>query len=303
MNTHTLGDPTLIVGCGDIGRRVARLLIAQGRTVRAIVRRPEGLSGLTALGVAAECCDLDVAAPAAAPTVFWFAPPPPDGRVDTRLRRFLSGRPAVTRIVYISTSGVYGDCQGQWIDESAPLQPRTDRGRRRLDAEQALFAAAALQGLEAVVLRVPGIYGPGRLPEQRLRLGQPVVLAQESPYSNRIHAEDLARVAVAAAARGQPGAAYNVSDGHPTTMTDYFLRCARWLDLPEPPQVSLAVALREFTPAMRSFLTESRRLQNYRMIRQLGIVLQFPTLELGLPSCGRGSPPSGRARDPERRDP
>ena len=280
------------MGCGDIGRRVARLEQAGGSPrVLGVVRSAQRVAELAAHGIEACALDLDAqpapTLPPEADRIYWFAPPPVHGEHDPRLRGALAHlrhRPP-QRLVYISTSAVYGDCGGAWIDEQAPLAPGTDRGRRRLDAERALQEFAALSGCAVVILRVPGIYGPGRLPVERLRRGLPVVRESECPWTNRIHADDLARVAVAAMARAPAGAVYNVSDGHPTTMTDYFMRCARLLGLPEPEQIPLAEAHARLTAAMASFLDESKRLLTARMQRDLGVVLEHPDLAHGLASC------------------
>ena len=227
--------------------------------------------------------DNDVVPAASVPSLlFWFAPPPNTGDSDSRLRRYLAThRGAALRIVYISTSGVYGDCKGRWIDEDAPLQPISPRAHRRLDAERAL----ADWGGDHVILRVPGIYGPDRLPIERLQKQLPVVRAEESPFTNRIHSDDLAEASLHAAAYGTRGAAYNISDGNPTTMCDYFTRCAALLGLPSPPQVSMLEAQRIFTPAMWSFMEESKRLKNERMLLQLGFTPRYPDLALGLAHC------------------
>ncbi|MGQ0618966.1 MAG: NAD-dependent epimerase/dehydratase family protein [Panacagrimonas sp.] len=286
MNRVDPSCDNLIIGCGDVGRRVARRLRERGESVHAVVRSTASRDALTTgEGIAASSLDLDSAmALPQAERVFWFAPPPDRGNTDPRIRSWLDGlRHPPRRIVYISTSGVYGDCEGRWIDETETLNPRTDRGRRRLDAEFALRQHAGRSAV--VILRVPGIYGPGRLPTTRLRSGLAVVREEESPYTNRIHSEDLASVALAAVDRGTPGQAYNVSDGHPTTMSDYFLRCARLLGWPEPPRVSLAEARTTFTPALLSFLDESKRLINRRMIEELGVTLRYPSLDEGLASC------------------
>ncbi|WP_221065197.1 SDR family oxidoreductase [Methylomagnum ishizawai] len=283
--------PIFIVGCGDIGQRVARLELAAGNLVAALARSEASARTLAALGIRPIQGDLDHPAtltqlPAALATLYYFAPPPPTGGDDPRLRALLAALPAPPeRVVYISTSGVYGDCQGAWIDEDAPLQPRTDRARRRLAAESALLAWSGRQGVPCVILRVPGIYGPGRLPVERIRQGIPVVHPAEAPYSNRIHADDLAAGCCAAARKGRPGTAYHLSDGHPTTMTDYFQRVADALGLPRPPLVGLAEARRTFSPAMLSFLEESKRLDNRRMLEELGVVLRYPDLASGLPAC------------------
>lgn len=290
MNASTgaiSSDSSLIVGCGDLGRRVARVLTGRGQTFTAVVASAASAQALNAAGIAAQPLDLDRAAvlPGAG-RVFWFAPPPAHGVTDPRLRGWLDRTPQpLPRIVYVSTSGVYGDCEGRWIDEDEPLKPQTDRGRRRLDAESALRDYAARSGAAVMILRVPGIYGPGRLPVERLRKGLPVIDEAQSPFTNRIHVDDLAAVALAAMDRGEPGAAYNACDGQPTTMTDYFCRCARLLGLPEPARVTLAEARATFTPALLSFLEESKRLRNRRMVAELGVTLRYPDLAAGLSSC------------------
>lgn len=266
---------------------------AAGHPVLGVVRSAESAAGLRRQGIDACTIDLDAepapTLPAGFGNIYWFAPPPSRGDRDVRLRGVLEQlRPHPPgRLVYISTSAVYGDCGGDWIDENAPLAPGTERGRRRLDAERALADFAAASGCGVVILRVPGIYGPGRLPVERLRRRLPVVREAECPWTNRIHADDLATVAAAAMARAPDGAIYNVSDGHPTTMTDYFLRCARLLGLPEPEQIPLAEAHARLTPAMASFLDESKRLLTARMQRELGVALRHPDLAGGLPSCLR----------------
>lgn len=279
----------LIAGCGDIGLRVATRLRAMGGEVTAIVRDRQKAAGLERAGIATRIEDLDQPQDVGDwPVLFWFAPPSAGSLSDARLRAWLAAqRGRISRIVYISTSGVYGDCDGNWIDEDAPLTPRSDRGKRRLDAERALLAwqAEDAAGRAVIILRVPGIYGPGRMPVERLRKGLPVVRADESPYTNRIHADDLAQAALHAAAYGRAGRAYNVADGEPTTMADYFLRCAQLLDLPLPPQVSMSEARAALTPAMMSFIEESKRLLTLRLRDELRFVPRYPNLASGLPSC------------------
>lgn len=276
----------LIAGCGDIGLRVAQALHRAGGEVTAILRDPQKAAAARAAGANLRIEDLDRPQSAGDwPWLFWFAPPPATGRSDTRLRNWLAAqRGRIGRIVYISTSGVYGDCDGRWIDETEPLKPQTDRARRRADAETALHDWSASGG-EIVILRVPGIYGPGRLPLDRLQRGLPVLRDCEAPFSNRVHADDLATAAIRAAQRGRSGRAYNIADGHPTTMADYFTRCARLLGLPEPEAVGRDEAQRRFTPAMWSFMEESKRLSIERARAELGFVPRYPDLESGLPSC------------------
>lgn len=281
-------SPTaLIVGCGDIGLRIAERLRLREVAVIGAVRRPEAAAVLAQRGIEPWLIDLDAPAaqPPACDAVYWCAPPPAEGETDSRLRGLLPRLPPPSQgLLYISTSAVYGDCQGRWIDEAEPLKPGTARGRRRLDAELALRAWSARTGVRSVVLRVPGIYGPGRLPVERLRRGEPVLRESEAPYTNRVHADDLADACLLALARGEAGAAYNVGDGAPTSMSDYLLRCARLLGLPEPGRIALAEAPAHFSPMLRSFLEESKRLKVERL-RALGWTPRYPDLEAGLPSC------------------
>jgi nucleoside-diphosphate-sugar epimerase len=191
--------------------------------------------------------------------------------------------------VYISTSGVYGNCDGNWVDEHHPANPQSDRAVRRWSAEQSVRVWCTERGVRAVILRVPGIYGPGRLPVDRLRQGVPVVRRDQSPFSNRIHVDDLAAICVAAGHVPSAGGVYNVSDGQPTTMTDYFLKAADALGLPHPPEISMTEARERFSPAMLSFLEESRRLDNRKMRVELGIRLQYGELERGLAASVKAS--------------
>jgi nucleoside-diphosphate-sugar epimerase len=287
-SVSTERPPVLIVGCGYVGRRLARQLRAEGRAVTGLVRSPASAADLRDEGLAAIRAELDAAAalpalPGADAEVYYFAPPPGDGEGDPRLERILGalagGLPA--RIVYISTSGVYGDCAGAWVDESHPLNPTTPRARRRAAAESALLAWGTATGVPVVILRVPGIYGPGKLPLERLRKGLPLLREEDSPFTNRIHVDDLIAACRAAMARGKPGAAYNVSDGSPSNMTDYFNRIATVAGLPRPPVVGRA-DIDALSPGMRAFMEESKRLDNRRMREELGVELRHKTLEAGL---------------------
>ena len=286
-------ESVLIVGCGHVGRRVAVLLHARGQRVTGLVRSPASAAQLRALGIDALCLDLDDgASPIPRSGKFgglcYLAPPPSSGVQDTRMRGFLESLDKTSlprRIVYISTSAVYGDCRGDWITEEQPLQPATDRGRRRLDAERQLQAWAARHGVEWVILRVPGIYGPGKLPLERLRKGLPVLREAEAPYTNRIHADDLAAICVAALDSDHHNTVYNVSDGHPSTMTDYFFRVADAAGLPRPPVVTREEAQQVLSEGMLSFLQDSRRMSNQKLLLDLGVTLRYPDLETGLRSC------------------
>lgn len=279
----------LIIGCGYVGERLARQYLDRDRPVQGLVRSSEGLARLAALGIPGIRKDLasdDLGdLPLDGAQVFHLAPPPGRGVEDTHTRRLVAalgraGQPM--RIVYVSTTGVYGDCQGAWVDESWPIQPAADRSRRRWDAEQTLRRWSLETGGDLVILRVAGIYGPDRLPLERIRQGVPLVRPEEAPFTNRIHAVDLVAALEAAMERGLSGGVYNACDGHPCTMTDYFLAVADTAGLPRPPLISLAEASGQLSEGMLSYLAESRRLSNRKLIEELGLSLRFPTLADGL---------------------
>lgn len=294
--TIAAGDSAFIVGCGDIGLRVAVLEQVAGRRVMALARSEASALRLARKGIETVAGDLDRpdslrGLPSGAATLYYFAPPPPTGGDDPRLAALLvslDGLALPRRVVYISTSGVYGDCGGAWVDEDWPPNPRSERGKRRAAAESCLKAWAGVHGVDAVILRVPGIYGPGRLPVGRIQRGVPVVREEESPWSNRIHADDLAQACFLAARRGRAGGVYNVSDGTPSTMADYFYRVADCLGLPRPRAISMQAAQASLGPGILSFLEESKRLDNRRMLEELGVVLRYPDLASGLPACLEG---------------
>jgi len=283
----------LIVGCGQVGKQVAQHELAESHRVVALARTEASAGSLQALGVECVRGDLDDPAslrhlPLQHCNVYYFAPPPAKGSEDTRMRNFLASLTSgnlPARVVLISTSGVYGDCRGEWVTEARPPRPDSDRARRRLDAEQQLLAFGAAQGVPVVILRVPGIYGPGRLPVERLMAGEPVLRESESPWSNRVHIDDLVAACVAAMRRGHDRAVYNISDGCPTTMTDYFNRVADALGIPRPVQISRAEAPARLSSGMLSYLAESKRLDNRRMREELGIEPAYPDLVSGLAAC------------------
>lgn len=282
-----------IVGCGDVGQRVAAAERQAGAAVVALARSAVTVERLRTQGLQVVQGDLDRPdslqdLPTRAALIYYFAPPPAAGDRDPRLSNFLNAislKAMPQRVVLISTSGVYGDCQGAWVNEERAPHPDSDRGRRRLDAEKQLQSWSERHAVPIVILRVPGIYGPGRLPEKRLRAHEPVLRESESPWSNRVHIVDLVTACVAAGARGRPGAVYNISDGHPSSMTDYFNHVADALGLERPPQISLAQARSDLSSGMQSYLAESKRLDNRRMREELGVVLHYPDLAQGLAAC------------------
>lgn len=281
-----------IVGCGDIGSRVATACLARGDQVLGWVRTPAGLERLSGLEIPATQVDLDDSQ-TVIPSVhnqllYYFAPPPAIGREDPRVARLIQGvqeKGSPKRVVYLSTTGVYGDCQGEWVDETRSPHPAVDRARRRLDAESRWRTWSQDTGGELVILRVAGIYGPGKLPVQRLRSGQPMVREEDSPITNHIHSLDLLQICLAAMQRGRSGEVYNVSDGHPGSMTGYFNQVADFLQLPRPPLITQAEAEQQLSPGMLSYLRESRRLSNRKILDELDIVLGYSSLTEGLAAC------------------
>jgi len=278
----------LIVGCGDIGRRVAARW--QGLPVTGLVRSTGSARQLQQASISPLQANLDDPAslqdlPLTDALVYYFAPPPSTGITDTRMGHFLAAmdpQHLPVRIVYISTSGVYGDRGGEVVNEDTPPNPQVDRARRRYDAEQQLRRFGQEYGVAVVILRVGGIYGPGRLPRKRLEDRVPIIHEHLAPSTNRIHAEDLAQICVAAAQRGRADTVYNVSDGTDSNMTEYFNIVADFLKLPRPPTIDWEEAERSLSAGMLSYLKESRRMDNRRMLEELGVELQYPTLEAGL---------------------
>jgi len=286
-----------IIGCGYTGRRLALLARERGYPVAA-GGRTDFPEDLVRQGVETIRVDLDRPAtldvlPLAGRMVVYLAPPPAAGQVDPRMERFCAAarRNPPCKVVYVSTTGVYGDCAGALVKEDRPPHPQTDRSRRRLAAETALRKWGRETGTATVVLRVAGIYGPGRLPLAALRSGRAMPRPADAPFSNRIHVDDLAAVCLAAAERAAGGTLYNVSDGQHGTMTDYFLAVADAFELPRPPLIAMADAERLLSPAMVSYLRESRRIDNRRLLEELNVELAYPTLEAGLRACQETSSP------------
>jgi nucleoside-diphosphate-sugar epimerase len=266
----------LLAGYGDVARRAAPRLEARFALVP--LSRRHGY-------------DLDRPATLAtlppAHAVLHCAPPPKVGVVDSRTTHLLAalakGRILPARLVYVSTSGVYGDCGGARVDESRPVHPQTDRARRRVDAERQLAQWCRAHGVSLAVLRAPGIYAADRLPLERLRAGTPVLCAQEDVYTNHIHAEDLAAIAARALEDTASPGIYNASDDSDLRMGEWFDLLASRTGLPRPPRIARAEAAGRIAPELLSFMSESRRLVNRRMKEELGVRLQYPTVYDGVP--------------------
>jgi nucleoside-diphosphate-sugar epimerase len=283
----------VIAGCGYIGARVARIWKENGAEVTCLVRSPGHQAALESEGFTTRSCSLDDPAdiPAldvAGCIVYYFVPPPGGGTADSRARHFctaISGSAPPARIIYMSATSVYSETGGATVTEESPVEPHSAMGKRRLDAEYAFLGLGQAAGVPIIILRVSGIYGPGRLPLMQISQGQPLLNEEESGPSNRIHADDLAAVCRAAADRGERGDIFNVSDGHPSSMTSYFNACADLLGYPRQQQVSLAEARRVMSPLMLSYVTDSRIVDSSRMLGRLNIRLTYPTMLDGLPHC------------------
>ena len=293
----------LIIGTGDVAKRILPLLVNRCQ-VFAVVRQPERAAWWRNHGAKPVLADLDQRASCqrlhgllrSVQWVIYLAPPAEisgnSTTVDARMRRLLafrqglsipnSGQSLAQRWVYISTTGVYGDLHGAWGDETTPCCPLSARGKRRQDAEQCLRRHhwAYKQGVS--ILRVPGIYAADRLPVARIKTSMPVLSKEEDVYTNHIHADDLAKVVLAALRHGRSNRVYHAVDDSGMTMGDYFDAVADAFNLPRPPRVSRNEAEKLITPAMLSFMSESRRLKNRRMKNELQVQLRYPTVLDGI---------------------
>jgi nucleoside-diphosphate-sugar epimerase len=291
--SRRLGRPRLlIVGCGDVGLRIVARLRGRFR-VFALSSTPARRPLLRAAGVVPIAGDLDAPRTLArigalAPRIIHLAPPDERGRGDRRTRRLAGAVRGVERAVYISTTGVYGDHGGARIDETARLRPASERAWRRLDAERTMRAR-----LDATVLRVPGIYADDRLPLDRLRQRQPALAPDDDVHSNHIHGDDLARIALAALVRGAPRRVLNAVDDSALKMGDYFDLVADAFALPRPPRLPRAELRAAVSPMMYSFMTESRRLANGRLRRELRVRLANPTVAAALARMKKQNGPAG----------
>lgn len=285
--------PTLlIVGCGDVGLRVVKLLGGRWRLL-ALTSSADRLAELRAAGAVPLLGDLDSPHTLArlaglADAVLHLAPPPVQGRCDPRtgnLLQAMARKGGVRRIVYGSTSGVYGDCSGARFDETRAVRPATDRAHRRVDAERRLRWYGRAFGARVTLLRIPGIYARDRAsghPRERLMRGTPVLAVEHDVFTNHIHADDLARACVAALYRGAPQRVVHVNDDTEMKMGDYFDLAADLENLPRPPRVARDQARELLSPMQQTFMAESRRLINRRLKRELRVRLLYPTVSEGL---------------------
>ena len=286
---NKIGKPRLlIVGCGDVGMRLLPLLRDRFR-VYALTSQPGRHAELRAAGAVPLTADLDQPASLArlarlAAFIVHLAPPPAAGTVDTRTRNLAAILPEGVRLVYVSTTGVYGDCGGASFDETRPVQPANPRAVRRVDAERTLRRWAQRSGSRLAILRVPGIYAQDRLPLERLQKGMPALAHGDDVYTNHIHADDLARLIVLALFRAAPSRIYHAVDDSEMRMGEYFDAVADACDLPRPPRLPREQLRAAVSPMMLSFMSESRRLQNRRIREELGMRLRYPTVTAALQS-------------------
>jgi nucleoside-diphosphate-sugar epimerase len=286
----------LVVGCGDVGLRLARDIGRRAR-VLALTSSPARVGELRTRGITPLQGNLDDPSSlrrlaGIADRVVHLAPPAnvadPAWWRDLRtqaLLRVLRLRSAPLSLVYASTTGVYGDCGGARVAESRPVQPRTPRAQRRVDAERQVRFFGRSSGVRSSILRIPGIYAPDRAggtPRERLLKGTPVLRAEDDVYTNHIHADDLARACAAALWRGRPQRVYNASDDSALKMGDYFDLAADLYGLPRPPRVARDGAQEQLSLMVLSFMSESRLLENERMKRELRLRLRYPQVRDGL---------------------
>ena len=283
----TLGLPRLmILGCGDVGMRLLPLLRGRFRLF-AVTSQPARCQQLRDAGAIPIVADLDVPSTLArlarlANIVVHLAPPQSSGTQDRRTRNLCAILPERAILVYVSTTGVYGDCDGAIIDETRPVMPHNARAVRRVDAEQVLRGWSRRSHSRLSIIRVPGIYAADRLPLERLQKGTPALAEQDDVYTNHIHADDLAHLLALAIFRALPGRVVNAVDDSDMKMAAYFDAVADAYQLPHPPRLARAELQKIVSPMLLSFMSESRRIINRRMKTELGMRLRYATVAAAL---------------------
>ena len=287
----------LMVGCGDIALRTAPLLQEKYR-IFGLFRHPEKANQFRSFGVTPITGDLDRSKSlnklaGIAQIIIHLAPPPNHGTRDTRTANLLAAlskqtkrKPSILpqQLIYISTSGIYGDCQGELINETRCPKPKNDRAIRRLNAENQIRQWAKHNHITVSILRVPGIYAGNRLPLKRIKDGLPAFIAQDDGYTNHIHADDLAHIIYATIRYGKAGRVYNTADDTQMKMGDYFDLVADHYNLPRPPRIPRSQAEGKISAGMLSFMNESRRISNLRIKKELYVTLRYPTVLTGIKS-------------------
>lgn len=282
--TKKLNKPRLLIlGCGDVGLRLLPLICDRFR-VFAVTSQPSRCAELRAAGAVPIVADLDQPASLArlaslANRIVHLAPPHSEGVKDRRTRNLTAILPDHATVVYISTTGVYGDCGGALVDETRSVQPQNARAKRRVDAEQTLRKWARRAHGRLSILRVPGIYADDRLPLERLKQGTPALIAEDDVITNHIHADDLARIIVCALFRAAPCRVYHAVDDTTMHMGEYFDAVADAFHLARPPRLPRPALQQVVSPMLLSFMSESRRLNNLRIKSELGVRLRFPQVK------------------------
>ncbi|BDT79647.1 NAD(P)-dependent oxidoreductase [Polynucleobacter yangtzensis] len=283
---QSFGKPSiLIIGCGDIGLRVAKQL-SRSHRVFALTSQQSRFQELREVGATPILGNLDQPESlwrlaGLAQTVIHLAPPQNSGNRDCRTRNLIrilaQGSNAVRRLIYISTTGVYGDHRGAKVSEITPVNPQSERAKRRVDAERALRLWGPANGVAVTILRVPGIYATDRLPIERLESKTPALVAEEDAYSNHIQSDDLARLVCAAVYHGKPQRIINACDGGETKMGDYFDEVADAFGLQRPARLPGNELQKIVSPMLWSFMRESRRVTNARL-HELKTPLRYPSV-------------------------
>ena len=273
-----------VFGLGFSGLEIAKLAKAGGWTVAGTCTGAEKAARLRADGMETHLFDgtatLPVAALAGCTHILCTIAPGPAGDPVLQTCAPLLGR--ARWLGYLSTTGVYGDRGGDWVDESVPPAPGQPRSIERLTAERAWQALSANTGVPLDIFRLPGIYGPGRSAIDQVRAGKARRIDRPGQYFSRIHVADIASAVLAAMTQGKPGTIYNVADDLPAPSAEVTAFACELLALPAPPLIPWEQAAAAMSPMARSFYAESRRVRNDKMKRELGVVLRYPTYRDGL---------------------
>ena len=291
-----------IIGCGYIGKKIARGISHEMGELRCYINTGYSKKSLESSGVQAYQFDLDKENSGLSQEqvqgfsnshIAYLVPPPRNGVVDTRMSHFISLLEGLKTppesILLISTTGVYGDCKGEWIDEARELNPQAQRAVRRVSAEEQLRAYVKKYAVSFTVFRVPGIYAADKLPLKRLGSGEPIVRAADSGFTNRIHADDLTAFCIEALVSDVTSGIYNCCDGHPSTMNDYFMKVADTVGIERPAEISLQQAKAELSAGMMSYLAESKRISNKKLLDNFKTQMKYPDLEAGLKNVGKNN--------------
>jgi len=283
----------VIIGCGDVGQRIVGQLLFDGAmasSITGVVRSHDSANAVDALGVSCQKIDFDQIGNDLSllkdAHCFYLVPPQTSGVTDQRSRNLITElekqNVSPKKVVLISTTGVYGDCNGEWVTEQSLAQPQTERGQRRLDSEQQWLNWAEGHSIPILVLRVPGIYANSRIPRERIIKRTPVVKASECGFTNRVHADDLAMIAMTAMNSNRDKEVYNATDGTPGKISDYLQTACRILGHKSLPEISMEEAKKELSSGMLSYLSESRKISNKKMLDQLEVTLRYPNYVEGL---------------------